>query len=440
MDFPPLVGWVAWVVRGIAGDSLEALRLTSLACGAASVLLVAAIARELGGSWRAQLGAAGLWALTPFVLGSASIFHPTWLDLLAWTAALYLAVRILARPAPRLWPLLGFVVGVGLEAKYTILAIGVALGVGLLTRVDVLRTRGPWLAAGAAALVLTPNLVWQARHGWPSVHFFASQNAKTSNDTSRPQFVAQQLLFLGGAAPLAIAGVVALWRDRRMRPLAVVPVVATLFFFLERGRSYYPLPGDSVALAAGAVALDRWVRSRGPAVIVVAGVLVVHAAILALAIPIVVPVRGTASMVSSGVWQDSFYDDEIGWPELAAQTGRAWRALPVSARGDSVVLAGNYGEAGALSLYGRRLGLPPPLSGHLSWQFWRPRDLPQGHALVVGYNRAFLERVCSSWRRMATIENRWRLGNEERGRTIDACTLRAPLERLWHVEIARSEL
>jgi len=126
VDFPPLVGWVAWVVRGIAGDSLEALRLTSLACGAASVLLVAAIARELGGSWRAQLGAAGLWALTPFVLGSASIFHPTWLDLIAWTAALYLAVRILARPAPRLWPLLGFVVGVGLEAKYTILALGVA--------------------------------------------------------------------------------------------------------------------------------------------------------------------------------------------------------------------------------------------------------------------------------------------------------------------------
>jgi hypothetical protein len=59
---------------------------------------------------------------------------------------------------------------------------------------------------------------------------------------------------------------------------------------------------------------------------------------------------------------------------------------------------------------------------------------------VVGYDRAFLARVCSSWRRMTTIENRWRLGNEERGRTIDACTLRAPLERLWHAEIARSEL
>lgn len=107
VDFLPLAAVFGWPVQALAGNSLIALRLTGLACGMASVVLVALMVRELGGRPRAQLGGAVAWALTPFVLGSASIFHPTFFDLLAWTAFLHLALRILARPEPRLWPLLG---------------------------------------------------------------------------------------------------------------------------------------------------------------------------------------------------------------------------------------------------------------------------------------------------------------------------------------------
>jgi hypothetical protein len=44
------------------------------------------------------------------------------------------------------------------------------------------------------------------------------------------------------------------------------------------------------------------------------------------------------------------YQDELGWPALAAKVGRL-------VRGADVVVASNYGEAGALELFGR--GLPP---------------------------------------------------------------------------------
>jgi hypothetical protein len=69
--------------------------------------LVAFIARELGAGRTAQWIAATAWALTPYILGSASIFHTTWLDALAWTSFLYVAVRLLVRREPRLWLLLG---------------------------------------------------------------------------------------------------------------------------------------------------------------------------------------------------------------------------------------------------------------------------------------------------------------------------------------------
>ena len=247
----------------LAPGSLLALRVVSLAAGAGTVILVAFIARELGGGHRAQWIAVLAWALTPYILGSASIFHPTWLDALAWVGFLYVSVRLLVRQDLRLWLVLGLIAGVGLEAKYTIAFLtAVFAGALILTNERrQLRTIWPWMGLAIALLLLLPNLVWQVQHRWPSVHFFASQNAKTASDTSRPAYLAEQLLFLGSTAVLAAAGVVWMWR-RGLRTLALIPVLVTVGFLLERGRSYYPLPADALAVAAGAVAVERWL-TRG---------------------------------------------------------------------------------------------------------------------------------------------------------------------------------
>jgi len=437
VDFPPVAAWVAWVVRHIAGNSLVALRVVSLVCGVATVFFVALTARELGGKRAAQFGAALAWAITPFVLGSASIFHPTWFDALAWTTFLYLATRILLRPEPWLWPLLGLIAGVGLEAKYTIVFLLVAFGVALAAfERRTLRTRGPWVATALALVLIAPNLVWQARHGWPSVHFASSQNAKTAEDTSPPQYVVEQLLFLGGTFVIAVIGVVALWR-RRLRALAALPVLITFAFLVERGRSYYPLPADALAVAAGAVALEAWAHRRRR--LVLAALAVLQAATLVAVAPIVVPVLSTGAMVRHGIWKQSFYKDEIGWPELTDQVVTAWNALPSAERANGAVVALNYGEASALELYaGSRL--PLVLSGHLSWQYWRPRALAQRHLLTVGYGSSTLRAICRSWRVVARIDNRWRIDNEERGRAIATCVLRQPLGEIWHPWFARDSL
>ncbi len=445
VDFPPLTAWIGWLVHAVAGNSLVALRLTCLAVGIAVIFLIALMARELGGGWRSQLAASLGWALVPLALGSASIFHPTWFDLLAWTAFLYVALRLLGRPEPRLWPVLGLVAGIGLEAKYTIVVLLVSFTIGLLATPSrrLLLTRGPWLALGVAVLVLLPNLVWQAQHGWPSVHFASSQNAKTSSDVSRVAYLIQVPLYLGVAgAVVAAIGIVLLWRRRRLRPLAIVPVAVAVLFFLERGRGYYPLPSATIAFSAGMVALGGWLQAGHRArYLVVAGLVVVQAAVLVVVGPLVWPVRSTGSMVSSGVWKNSFYKDELGWPELADETARAWRALPAADRSDGVVLAGNYGEASALQLYGPARGLPLVLSGHLSWQYWRPKRLDQRFALVVGKDQGFLNAACGgSWRQVGQIDNPWHIANEEQGRMIVACHLLRPLGQDWKPLIATDQL
>jgi hypothetical protein len=441
VDFPPLTAWLGWLVHALAVDSLVALRLTSLVAMMLTVVLVALIARDLGAGTGTQLAAALVWALSPYALGAGSLFHPTWLDTLCWVALLYTLTLILCRRQRRLWLVAGAIAGIGLEAKYTIAFLLVALLVALLVtpaRVE-LRTRWPWLGLGVALLLALPNLIWQAQHHWPSIHFAASQNTATAADTPPGTYLAEQL-FLGAGLVLAVIGVVALWRQPRLRPLAFLPPLVTAFFLLERGRAYYPLPADAIAVAAGVVSLTAWLRVRRRRLLILAPLLALHAATLVLALPIILPIRSTASMISSGVWNKSFYKDEIGWPELADQTAAAWRSLTPLQRANGAIVAGNYGEASALEYYGPSRGLPPILSGHLSWQYWRPQRLPQRFVLFVGYPRQTLAQLCRSWRPLATIDNRWHLNNEERGRTIAVCRLHKSLEAIWNTNIATNSL
>ena len=438
VDFPPLIALAGWFVDQLAPNSLIALRAVSLAAGAATVLLVAFTVRELGGAQRAQWIGVGGWVLTPYILGSASLFHPTWLDALAWTSFLYVAVRLLVRREPRLWLLLGVIAGVGLETKYTIgfLIVAFALALVLTKERRQLASRWPWLGLAIAVAFLAPNLLWQAQHGWPSVHFFSSQNAATAAGTSRPAYLAEQLLFLGSTAVLAVAGVVWLWR-RGLRTLALIPILVTVIFLVEQGRSYYPLPADGLAVAAGAIATDRWLRSRRRLALLGAAI-ALQGAVVALAGPIVVPLYSTRQLVSSSIWKIGYFKDEIGWPEMTTQVKGAWAGLSSTERAGAMILASNYGEASALQFYGR--GLPPVLSGHLSWQYWRPERLPQRFVLTVGYSAPELQPLCRSWRPLAHIENRWHLGNEERGRLIAACTLKQPLGSDWYRLIATDRL
>ena len=147
-----------------------------------------------------------------------------------------------------------------------------------------------------------------------------------------------------------------------------------------------------------------------------------------------------AQLVSTGTWDRSFWKDELGWHELVAQTATAWRSRTPAERAAAAIVAGNYGVAGALSLFGPAAGLPTPVSGHLSFQYWHPAKMPQRTVLLVGFDRGDALRRCASARVLAVADNRWHVDNEERGRPIVWCRLRAPLGQVWQSTFATAQL
>jgi 4-amino-4-deoxy-L-arabinose transferase-like glycosyltransferase len=419
VEFPPVTALLSALARVLFGWSLVGFRAFAILAGAATIVVAALVARELGGGRRAQLIAAVAVGFSPVLVATNGLFQPVSFDSLATVVVLWLALRLaLGRGS---WLALGIAVGVGLETKYT-LAIPVALLVAtfLAWRRDLLRARGFGLAVAVAAALVVPNLVWEAQHDWVSIHWFLHPPG-SATDESRPQYVANVLLLTHlVAVPVAVAGLVALHRLRSTRPLAWTVAGTVVAYLVLGGKSYYALPAVLFALAAGAVPFDRWATRRRLQVVGAAFVV-----LLVVLLPVGLPVLPLHTADRIGVLSArSDYQDEVGWPELAG-------TVAANSGGIDVVVAQNYGEAGAIELFGRRV--PPVASPHASFRYWRPNVTGQ-RALLVGFTAADAT-FCARFRVVARID--MPVDNEERGRPIARCDLRSSLERLWPPLVAR---
>ena len=197
-------------------------------------------------------------------------------------------------------------------------------------------------------------------------------------------------------------------RDRALRPFGWTIVGTVVAYFVLGGKSYYALPVLLFALAAGAIPLDRWATRRR---LQLAGAVFVAVGLLVL--PISLPVLPLHTAVRHGVVKaNGDYQSEVGWPAYV-------RLVERHATGIDVIVADNYGEAGALKVFGR--ALPPVASADVTMRYWRPHVAGR-RALLVGYSRD-AARFCLSYRVVARISAAD--DSDDGGEPIARCTLRA---------------
>jgi hypothetical protein len=138
-----------------------------------------------------------------------------------------------------------------------------------------------------------------------------------------------------------------------------------------------------------------------------------------LVLPITLPVLPLETAVRLGVVKArGDYQSEVGWPTYV-------RLVEQHAAGTNVIVANNYGEAGALELFGR--GLPAVASADVTLRYWRPHVTGR-QALVVGYSRRAAA-FCSGYRIVARISAAD--DSDEADQPIARCTLRGTLAEVW---------
>ena len=435
-DQPPLTPLLGRFSEWLFGADPRGLRMISALSIALVVVLVALTARELGAGRTGQAVAALAAGSSAAAMAVGHLLSTTTFDVLVWVTIVFLVARILGGGNERQWLLVGLVAGLGLENKQLVILLVAALACGCILdrRLGLARSRWLWAAAALALVLWLPNLVWQARHGWPQLEL-ASMIGEEDPIGYRLQLLPLQLLLIGPLlAPLWLGGLWWLLRRAEARPYRPLgfAYLALLAIALATGaKPYYTMGLLLSLLGAGGVVAEGWLRGRRGRQLALGVAIGLSAAIAAVVALPVLPVRDVHATPIPELNEDAI--ETIGWPAFAATVARVWNRLPPSERSSAVVYASNYGEAGAIARYGPALGVPPAYSGHNAfWRFGSPADGARP-IIVIGYHHlATLRDSFSDCTVSARIDNGVSIDNEEQGAPVWTCAhTTEPWSKLW---------
>ena len=447
VDQPPLIALITKGVRLTLGDSLPAIRFLPAVAGATMVWLAGLLARELGGGRFAQalaalcaLFAPGLLALDGFL--SMNAFEP-----LIWTACAWLLVRIVNTGDQKLWIWVGVLAGLGLENKHSMLIFGAAMVLGVLLTGERRRFREPWIwIAGAIALVLfLPNLIWNIRHHFPFLELQANIRRSGRNvDLGAIAFFGQEILAMSPfALPVWLGG---LWfffsgKGKAHRALGWAWLFTAAVIAILNPRVYYLFPAFAILFAAGGVQFETWVQ-RPALRFAYAGLIAVTGVILApFSIPLL-PVETYIRYAKALHMQQpaienhqlgplpQIFADQFGWEEMAAAVARVYNNLPPEVRAKTAIFGQNYGQAGAIDLFGPKYGLPRAISGHQNYFFWGPRDYTGESMIILDDRPERLAQLFDHFEKVARVEHPYSMPYQHFD--VFYCRgLRGSLQELW---------
>ncbi len=166
-DHPPMVAW--WIMAMPFTDAsplfvrlpfvLSFIALCGLVFDTAKTLFDNTIAKR-----------ALLWLNACVMLGVGSVIAtPDPPSVLMWAGGLWALTRLQVSGKAWWWLVFGAFAGLGFEAKYTNLFLGLGVVVWLILDKDArkwLLSPWPYVGGVVAALLMAPNLIWNAQHGW----------------------------------------------------------------------------------------------------------------------------------------------------------------------------------------------------------------------------------------------------------------------------------
>jgi Dolichyl-phosphate-mannose-protein mannosyltransferase len=433
-DQPPLVPLLSWAMHELGPGSPLFVRLPSAVVGATTTVLAALVARELGGTRRAQLIAAACTAVSGFALAVSHLTSTTTFDLLSTTAFLWLVVRALTRGSGLSLLAAGVVVGVGFEAKPQVGIVAVVATVALAAVGPRWPLRSWWTAGGvlAAVLLAAPYLIWQQGHGWPQVT--VAGNIGGDAEGGRAGFFPFQLVMVSPfLVPVWIAGLLAPFRRAALRPLRFLPLSylgLSLAYLVGDGKAYYLASVYPVLLGLGALPAAEWTLRRRLGLPALTAAIALSAAINAF---IALPLLPEKSLQGSAVMAlNPDQGEMVGWPRFIDTIATAWHAIPAGERAHAAIFTFSYQEAGAIDVLGHAKGLPDAYSGHNGFSEWGKPPASDTRALLVGYDGpADAAPNFQRCRTLARIDNGVGLENNHQGLPVQLCRPATAWATLW---------
>lgn len=375
---PPMVAWLIALTTAIGGDSEPWVRVSALWLHAGAGLALFAAGNRAYGVWTG-FWASAIYSLMPGVQLSSGVIA-TDAPLLFFLAVALLAYVSLQKSGSRI-AAFGFGAAVGAAALSKYAAVYFLAGVALHVVVDP-EARRAWrlgrimAAAAGLAVVLAPNMIWNAYNGFATV----THTAANANWNAADRFNAEELVdFIGaqfgvfGPLPFAVliaASIVLAIRGRlqapdRMLLCFVLPplLIVAVQAFITRANANWAAAAYAPASVLVAAWLVRWNARK------TLGVLAVSQGVLAA----VFFAAAASPQIADGLGLANSFKRARGWEETTAAV------LERAAREDdlSAVAVDDRFYYNALAYYGRNAWARP---GAAPLRMWVREAEPQNQA------------------------------------------------------------
>jgi hypothetical protein len=388
---PPVIGWVAWIVQHTLGNSLFAVRLFPALLSGIMVLLISALTSELGGSYYARILASTGFIISGFGLRTFALYMPVHIDVFFWTLIIYLVIRYVNKSSDKTLVWLGITAGLSLMNKYLIgiLFLSILAVIPFTPYRDIFKKGKFWIGIFFGILIFLPNIIWQVVHGLPVIGHMSELERTQLVHVDRISFLTDQLIMPSWASVLTIAGIIFLLREKeaeKFRFMGISVLISIFLIMMLRGKGYYTIGVFPFLISAGAVSYERWIKKTWLRIVVPLSLVLLTIPTL----PLGLPVFSEQGMVTYfKTVEDKFgiqlgrrfedrsihslpqdYADMLGWEELALLAEKAYQMVPDKKA--SLIYCENYGQAGAITIIGKKYGLPEAVSFNESFRYWIP--------------------------------------------------------------------
>lgn len=455
LDMIPLTPLFLKVFTAIFGISVKSLHFASGLLGAITLVFTCLITKELGGKKYAILLTGILFLFSGFIIHGA-LFTYDGLDFLIQVASIYTLIRLFKEDNPRLWILLGFLLGLGLLNKMSVLFFGLAIFVCLwfVPQRSFFKNKWIWFAGLIALLYSLPFVYWQSNYNWYFLDFAASYSGGIAYVPSFLEYLWSQILPNNiWTLPVWILGLYLLlfskqWKTFRF--FGYMYVFLFILFFIMGVKFYFLIPIYSILLAVGSIKIEQSIFQKNISKLKI--IIPVSYVILSLPfLPMVIPILPVEQLVkyvgyfgvNAGVQTESseisnlpqHMADRFGWPEFVAQVKDIYDDNLNENIDEIGIITDNWGQASAIHYYRNEYNLPEPISLH-GWYYYNSL---QNHNFKKNYiavqlPKEYLQRVFKKVEQKAVFTHPYALPHENNKPIYFCSEPKVNLKDFWLVQ------
>ncbi len=399
ISVPPFSSWIASIIY-LFGGGVFWVRFFPAFFGALTIVFAWLIVEDIGGSNYAKI-LTSIFLIFSIYARLNVLFQPNSFDILAWTIIFYFLIKYIRTQQSKWLFFLSIITALGLYNKYTIIFLIFGLFAGLLLTVQraVFNKKSFYAAIGLSLLILLPNIIWQIKNHFPVIYHMKALNESQLVNVNRIDFLFDQVKY-GVVGILTIASI---WALVFYKPFKVYRFIGWTFavviilFTISHAKSYYTLGLYPVLFALGSVYLE--ILFKKWRTVLFAFLALMNIVVFFVIVKYLMPFQNPSEIVAEkevyeriGLlrWEDGInhplpqdFADMLGWKELSDKALTAYKMIPVNELQNTLIYCDNYGQAGALNYYNRRI-IPEAYSYNTDYIYWLPESMKIQNILFVG--------------------------------------------------------